>query len=210
MAEVTALWFRQPQPGAPVVVLLHGRHANERSMEGFLPVIPAHYGAVSVRGLVEVGPDAYAWFENRGIGRPLPESLRATIDQFRAWLDETVDIRHPVILLGWSGGTAFAGGLVLDDPRRYWAAALLYGTVPFAAGLDVAVDRLVGLSILHAQSDNDQVMPPDLMARTWDYLTNESGADLVTYKTHTGHQLSSDVAEFLPVWLRGLEERPRA
>ena len=36
---------------------------------------------------------------------------------------------------GFSGGAAFAGGLVLDDPARYAGAAILYGTLPFDAGL---------------------------------------------------------------------------
>ena len=42
---------------------------------------------------------------------------------------------RPVVLVGFSGGAAFAGGLLLDDPRRYAGAAVLYGTLPFDAGV---------------------------------------------------------------------------
>lgn len=40
-----------------------------------------------------------------------------------------------MVLVGLSGGAAFAGGLLLDDPARYAGTALLYGTLPFDAGL---------------------------------------------------------------------------
>ena len=42
---------------------------------------------------------------------------------------------RPVVLVGFSGGAAFAGGLLLDDPPRYAGAAILYGTLPFDAGV---------------------------------------------------------------------------
>ena len=52
------------------------------------------------------------------------------MDWFRAWLDEVAPAGRPVVLVGFSGGAAFAGGLVLDDPARYAGAAILYGTLP--------------------------------------------------------------------------------
>jgi hypothetical protein len=39
------------------------------------------------------------------------------------------------------------------------------------------------------------------MAATWQYLTEESSADLVTFKTHSGHQMDEAVAAYLPTWL---------
>ena len=48
------------------------------------------------------------------------------MDWFRAWLDDVAPAGRPVVLVGFSGGAAFAGGLVLDDPSRYAGAAVLY------------------------------------------------------------------------------------
>ena len=42
---------------------------------------------------------------------------------------------RPVVLVGFSGGAAFAGGLALDDPARFSGVAVLHGTLPFDAGL---------------------------------------------------------------------------
>src|SRR6185437_4904830 len=94
-----------------------------------LPLGPAY---AAVRAPIAEG-GGYAWFANRGIGRPIAESLRSTMGWFRGWLDEVAAPGRPVVLIGFSGGAAFAGGLLLDDPDRYVGGAILYGTLPFDA-----------------------------------------------------------------------------
>jgi phospholipase/carboxylesterase len=200
MATLSVLWSGSISDDAPMVVLLHGRGSNEREMAGLASQLPAYFAVASVRGPVVLGPTQFTWFENRGIGRPVPESLRSSIDWFRAWLDDVAGDR-PVALVGFSGGTAFAGGCVLDDPSRFAGAALLYGTIPFDAGVATTPDRLAGVNILHAQGVDDQVMPRDLMSQTWQYLTEESGANLETYRTTGGHAIAPEVLAALNVWL---------
>ena len=100
------------RPDLPLVVLLHGRGADERSILGLASHLPDHLSAASyaaVRAPIGEG-GGYAWFANRGIGRPLPESLAATTAWFRAWLDDVAPEGRPVVLIGFSGGAAFAGG----------------------------------------------------------------------------------------------------
>jgi phospholipase/carboxylesterase len=187
-------------PAAPLVVLLHGRGSNEQeilTLTGFLPAFPAY---VSVRApIVEGG--GFAWFVNRGVGRPVAESLRATMDWFRGWLDEAAPPGRPVVLVGFSGGAAFAGGLLLDDPARYAGAAILYGTLPFGAGVPVTPGRLDGVPVFVAQGEHDTVIPRELLARTWDYLTGDSGADTVARRDPVGHGLATEAAEALAAWL---------
>ena len=102
----------------------------------------------------------YAWFANRGIGRPVAESLRATMDWFRDWLDDVAPAGRPVVLVGFSGGAAFAGGLLLDDPARYAGAAILYGTLPFDAGVPTTAARLDGVPVLVAHGEQRHRHPP--------------------------------------------------
>jgi len=190
-----------------VVVLLHGRGSNEKEMAALAACLPQHFALAAVRGPVVLGPSQFTWFENRGIGRPLPESLRASIDWFRTWLDE-VAANRSVALVGFSGGTAFAGGVVLDDPARFAGAALLYGTVPFDAGVPTTPGRLSGVNILHAQGLDDDVMPRDLMDATWEYLNFQSGARLETYRTTGGHAIAPEVATALYAWLERILVAP--
>jgi len=200
VSDVNVVWSGSLSDGAPVVVLLHGRGSNEHEMAAVAAQLPSHVAVAALRGPVVLGPSKFTWFENRGIGRPIPESLRSSLDWFRRWLDDAVAHR-PVALVGFSGGTAFAGAGVLDDPSRFAGAALLYGTIPFDAGVATTPGRLAGVNILYAQGIDDPVMPPALMERTWEYLTEESGALLETYRTTGGHAIAPEVLVALTDWL---------
>jgi phospholipase/carboxylesterase len=110
-----------------------------------------------------------------------------------------------VVLVGFSGGAAFAGGLVLGDPARYTGAAILYGTLPFEpAGMDVSPGRLAGLPVFVAQGDQDHVIPAELLTRTWDYLVGDSGAATHTRRDPGGHGLSQETTEELASWIARL------
>ena len=74
-------------PAAPLVVLLHGRGSNEQEILGLAAHLPTGPAYAAVRAPIAEG-GGFAWFANRGIGRPVAESLRDTMDWFRAWLDE--------------------------------------------------------------------------------------------------------------------------
>ena len=187
-------------PSAPLVVLLHGRGSNEQEILGLAAHLPAGPTYAAVRAPIAEG-GGYAWFANRGIGRPVAESLRSTMDWFRTWLDEVAPAGRPVVLVGFSGGAAFAGGLVLDEPARYAGAAVLYGTLPFDAGVATDAGRLANLPVFVAQGDGDHVIPRELLDRTWDYLLSESGAPTVAQRQPGGHQLTAHTVQQLGEWV---------
>ena len=56
----------------PLVVLLHGRGSNEQEIIGLAEHLPAGPSYVAVRAPIAEG-GGYAWFVNRGIGRPVAE-----------------------------------------------------------------------------------------------------------------------------------------
>lgn len=191
--------WRGPDDG-PLVVLLHGRGSNEADIIGLADHLPADLRYAAVRAPIAEG-GGFAWFANRGIGRPVAESLAATMAWFRHWLDSAVAADAPVVLVGFSGGAAFAGGLVLDDPARVAGAAVLYGTLPFDAGVSTERGRLAGVPVMVAHGDADTVIPRDLLDRTWTYLLGESAADVTAVRDPGGHGLSIGVAERLAAWL---------
>ena len=179
-------------PAAPLVVLLHGRGSDETEILGLARDLPDGPQYAAVRAPIAEG-GGFAWFANRGIGRPVATSLRSTMDWFRAWLDDVAPEGRPVLLVGFSGGAAFAGGLVLDDPARYTGAAILYGTLPFDAGVPVEPGSLAGVSVLVAHGDADHVIPRELLDRTWTYLHDEAGGDLTAHRGPGGHGITPRV-----------------
>lgn len=190
-------------PQAPLVVLLHGRGSNEREILTLVNHLPDGLAYAAVRAPIAEG-GGFAWFANRGIGRPVAESLSETMAWFRSWLDEVAPAGRPVILAGFSGGAAFAGGLLLNDPQRFAGAAILYGTLPFDAGIPVTPGHLAGVPVFAAQGEQDTVIPRELLDRTWDYLGGESGAVAQLHRHPGGHGISGAVAQALNDWIRGL------
>lgn len=198
--EPTVAWHGASDADAPLVVLLHGRGSNESDIIGLVDHLPAGLTYAAVRAPIAEG-GGYAWFANRGIGRPVAESLRETMDWFRTWLDEAATERRPVVLVGFSGGAAFAGGLVLDDPARYAGAAVLFGTLPFDAGVPTTPGRLAGTRMLVIHGDQDTVIPRDLLDRTWTYLSEDSGADTTSVRDPGGHGVSPSALAEVGRWL---------
>lgn len=194
-------------PSAPLVVLLHGRGSDESSILSLAPHLPVGPTYAALRAPIREG-GGYAWFANRGIGRPVAESLTETMTWFRQWLQGVAPSGRPVVLIGFSGGAAFGGGLLLSDPQRYAGAAILLGTLPFDAGVPVSTGRLVDKPVFVAQGDQDVVIPRELLDRTWTYLHDESGATVTARRDPVGHSLTNATVDALGTWLAGVAGHP--
>jgi phospholipase/carboxylesterase len=199
-APPTVATYGSSDPAAPLVVLLHGRGSNEADIIGLASHLAHGPAYAAVRAPIAEG-GGYAWFANRGIGRPVAESLAQTMAWFRTWLDEVAPAGRPVVLVGFSGGAAFAGGLLLQDPQRFAGAAILYGTLPFDAGVPVTPARLAGVPVFVAQGDQDSVIPRELLDRTWTYLLGDSAAPAYARRDPGGHGLTEETAAALGPWI---------
>jgi phospholipase/carboxylesterase len=206
-------WHGTADSDAPLVVLLHGRGSNENDIIALADHLPTDLAYAAVRAPISEG-GGYAWFENRGIGRPIADSLAETLVWFRTWLDNVATtgrpVVRPVVVVGFSGGAAFAGGLILDDPSRFNGAAILFGTLPFDAGVPTTPGRLDGLKVLVAHGDADTVIPRELLDRTWSYLDDDAGSITTGIRDPGGHGISDDVVESLRSWLVDLTRNDTA
>ena len=91
--------------------------------------------------------------------------------------------------------------LLLDDPARYAGAAILYGTVPWDAGVPTDSGRLAGVPVLVAQGDQDTVIPRELLDRTWTWLHDESGAVVTARRDPGGHGITPATLAAVGDWL---------
>ena len=196
----TVLQLGSQDTDAPLVVLLHGRGSNERDIIGLADLLPIGPAYAAVRAPIGEG-GGYAWFANRGIGRPVAQSLAETIAWFRSWLDPIAPPGRPVLLVGFSGGATFAGGLVLDDPTRFAGLATLYAGLPFDAGVPTTPGRLADVAVFVVQGDTDSVIPVDLQTRAWQYLHGESGARVTSRRSPGGHAITHADVDALADWI---------
>jgi phospholipase/carboxylesterase len=201
--DIHAEWRRAPKSGphTPVVVVLHGRGADEHDLLPVIDRLPRRLTYVSIRAFVDVEGGGYTWFENRGPARPIARSVRSSIAALRAWLDEAAPPPAPLYLLGFSAGMMMAGALVLDDPRRFAGAILLSGALPLDSGLPALPGRLAGLPVLYGRGVLDDVIPPVLVGQTERYLRDRSGAEFTLREYEHAHSISLAEMHDIAGWL---------
>ena len=204
MSQITTATWSRPEaerPGTTLVVALHGRGSNEAPMLELGRLMPDSVTLVAPRGPVPVGT-GWTWFDNKGIGRPHEASIKGTAAALLTWLDEVAEEHSAVVLLGFSGGTAMASGLLFTDAERFAGAVLLSGTLPWDAGLDSPEGLLSGMPIFWSIDPDDPVIPADLVARSRTWLVEQSEADVAEHTyPGVGHEISlreaQDVAAFV-------------
>lgn len=203
MDELIATWSKPAgERTGTLVVALHGRGADEASMLPLVPYLGDDVTVAAVRGPVVLGGGGYTWFENKGIGRPVPASIARSAELLETWLDETAATFDRVVLLGFSGGCAMAGGLLLRDPSRYAATVLLSGTLPWDAELDTSNGRLTGARVFYGYDVADGVIPDELIQRTVAWLRDESGADLAEHTyPGLGHGIALEELEDIKAFI---------
>jgi phospholipase/carboxylesterase len=206
--EPIVVWRRPARrgPSTPLVVLLHGRGADEHDLIDLAADLPRGFAYASLRGPLELPEGGYRWFEDRGVARPVAKSLRAAVDDVRAWVDGPAVAEYDrarTYLLGFSAGMMTAGALVLDDPARFAGAVLLSGAVALDAG-PATPGRLAGVPIFMAHGSADTMIPPDLVLATQRYLRDRSGADLTERTYPIDHSIARREIADIAAWL---EER---
>jgi phospholipase/carboxylesterase len=200
-------WRKAQSAGAqrpPLLVLLHGRGADENDLFALAPAIDPGIAVASVRAPLATDEGGYTWSESRSPGRYIGESLRASLTWFQTWLVSLASGRsepQDVYLLGFSAGMAMASALVLDEPARYAGAVLLSGTLPFDTDLPMVKNRLAGVPIFYGHGSFDRVIPADLVTRSAKYLLESSGAKLETRTYPIAHEISDAEVRDINAWL---------
>jgi phospholipase/carboxylesterase len=201
-------WRKSAQPASegrpPLIVMLHGRGADEHDLFELAPAFDPSFAIASVRAPLPLSEGGYTWSESRDIGRAVPQSLRATLTWLQRWLDTLSAGRadpQRIYLMGFSAGMAMASALLFDQPARYSGAILLSGALPFDTDLSITKGRLTDVDVFYAHGSFDTVIPADLVDRTASYLTERSGARLDARTYPIAHEISTAELTDITRWL---------
>ena len=203
-APPVVAWRGARDADAPLVVLLHGRGSNETDIIALADHLPDGPAYAAVRAPDRRGRRLRLVRQPRH--RP-PRRRIARRDHGAGSAPGSTTSPppdRPVVLVGFSGGAAFAGGLILDDPHRYTGAAILSGTLPFDAGVPTTPGRLAGLPVLVAHGDADNVIPASCSSAPGRYLHGDAGSTTTGVRDPGGHGISANVVTELHRWLTQL------
>lgn len=201
---------RAAAPGAPTLLLLHGRGGAEGDLVGLADALGEGLGVLAPRGPVPQ-PPGWAWFRHHAIGVPVEDDLDARLALVGDWLTDACaryGVAAPLVAVGFSNGGMMAGALMAARPELVDAVALLSSAYPLTARLH-GLAGLRGRPVFAAGGDDDPFHPVETMRRGV-AAYGASGAEVEAHvEAGAGHGVTSGQVGLLARWLAGVAPATR-
>ena len=187
------------EPGAPVVLLLHGYAANEKdlpSLMSFLPDLPW----AALRAPIDLGQQAFTWYSTATPLTPTRDEIEPATDAIWEWVEQNIPDDSPLIVLGFSQGGLMATQLLRTRPARIAATVILAGFMfegdqPADTGLTALKPK-----VFYGRGAQDERIPREAVKALNVWLQTHTRAQTKAYEG-LGHSVDdrvmTDVAAFL-------------
>jgi phospholipase/carboxylesterase len=195
----------------PLLLLLHGRGADETDLMGLEPALDPRFVVVSPRAPYRF-MGGWAWYDRAEAGRPDPETFQPGLDILRTFIESLptaygVDPRRTYIF-GFSQGAIVGSALTMSAPDLVAGLVMHSGYLPIAlkgnAEISAALDpgALAGKPIFIAHGEYDEVIPVAWGRATYDYLAG-AHANVLYREYPIGHAVSEESLYDTADWLTG-------
>jgi phospholipase/carboxylesterase len=200
--------------GAPVVLLLHGRGADEQDLAGLAAHLPAGAVVVLPRAPFPGAPWGYgpgwAWYRFLGGARPEPESFGASQDALDALVDALPALLPvapgPLVLGGFSQGGTMSLAWALRHPGRAAAVLNFSGFLPEAPGVAATAASVAGTAIFWGHGADDPAIPHHRAVQGQAVL-RAAGAELEACDYPIGHWIDARELADATRWLERVLRR---
>ena len=202
-------YITRPATGAPdgLLVLFHGRGADERDLDPLLDVLDPTRRLLGLtpRGPLHLPPGGAHWYAVREIGYPDPSTFTETFARASSWLDavheETGIAAERTVLGGFSQGAVmtYALGLGAGRPRPAGLIALS-GFVPTVPGFELDLSPPFPRMVL-GHGALDPVISVEWGRRARALLEEAGAAPSYRESPHLGHSIDPGLLQELPAWL---------
>jgi phospholipase/carboxylesterase len=196
----------------PLLILIHGRGADEHDLAGLTDELDGRFLTVSVRAPF---PFAYGggftWYEFDAAGTPDPAMFRQGYERLLQLLRDAIT-GYPVdparvFLFGFSMGTVMAHAVALTVPALPAGIVANSGYVPEDTFLTLRWEALAGLDVLITHGTHDPVLPVQMGRRARELYT-ASAARLEYHEYAMGHEISEESLTDINRWLTRLLDTP--
>lgn len=150
----------------------------------------------------DMGPYWYDVDEEGPVTRELDAAVAAVRDELALLVDDRSDT---VVVAGFSQGGALALATLLDPEGGPTpdGVAVISGYLPVRADATIDLDRAVGLPVLFAHGDDDELVEP-LRGRAAAKALQRAGAAVSWVATPGGHRFDGELLAPVRNWLDAL------
>jgi phospholipase/carboxylesterase len=195
----------QPTGPHPVLLLLHGRGADEEDLFGLSEYLDERLFVVSVRAPFPFGPGGgYTWYDLLEIGRPEPKMFAASYAKLTGFITAMLSA-YPVdprrlYLCGFSMGTMMSYAVALTRPDAVRGVMANSGYIPEETDLTFDWASAKGKPFFVAHGKFDPVIPVSFGQRARELLS-KAGAALTYREYEMGHQIVEESLNDMASWL---------
>jgi phospholipase/carboxylesterase len=194
-----------------VIVLFHGRGADERDLSPLLHLLDpdGSFLGVTPRGPLSLPPGGAHWYALGGIPTPDPDTFHATFGRVTRWLsalaEDTGIAPERTVVGGFSQGAVLSYGLALGRGRpRHPALLALSGFIPSVPDFELDLSDRSGLLAAIGHGLSDQVIGVEWSRRARAAL-EQAGAQVIYGESPIPHSIDPEfVRKLAPRLLHAL------
>lgn len=197
-----------PEDGAPLIVLLHGRGSDRFDLMGLRRGLPERAVVVTPQAPFPAAPWGYgpgwAWYRFLGDDRPEPESFEKSqglLARFLAELPEALPVRPgPLVLGGFSQGGTMSLAYALRHPGEVPNVINFSGFLAQHPSIAPTRETVAGTRIFWGHGVQDPAIPFSLAEKGRSAL-KAIGADLEARDYPIGHWIEPAELAAAIAWL---------
>ncbi|MCU0453379.1 MAG: alpha/beta fold hydrolase [Bacteroidetes bacterium] len=159
----------------PLLVLLHGRGADEHDLIPITHYLDPRFFLISARAPLKFAYGGQTWFDINDQGTIDLGDFRKSYDDLAVFIDDARGhypvAQGPVYLFGFSMGAMMALAYTLAAPNSVRAVAAHSGYLPTEVHVPYRWNDIGNIAIFQAHGTNDPVVSVDLARRSRDLLS---------------------------------------
>jgi phospholipase/carboxylesterase len=196
---------------APVLVLLHGRGADENDLMGLAQYFDERLLIISVRAPYSwMQGSGYTWFDIEDIGSPNPKMFAESYGKLLRFLHDLHNLFSvddtKITLCGFSMGAMMSYSIALAEPELVNGIMALSGLIPKSIlKTEYNLKMIKGKPFFISHGLYDSVIPVSFGRSAKKYLT-DAGANVVYREYDMDHQIGEETLNDMINWMHDLIE----